>query len=100
MSHRLHNAIKEFFELPEEDRKEIIAINRHRKEIIDTKKWIDEQRFKLNQDMEELRNSKCKHPLLETKYLCKEDEYGRAYANGSYTSNNCPDCGKFWLEGY
>lgn len=88
---------EEFFGLPLEEQERLVKVFAERKHIQRRWEMIQDQVKELSEEMSQLQD-KCKHPAVETKHLCDEDEYGRRIPNSSYKSYYCPDCNKCWAD--
>jgi len=88
--------IEDFFGLPIEEQERLVKVFAERKNI--QRRWenIQDQVKELSADMERLQQESCKHPAVEIKHLCDEDDYGRRIPNSSYKTYYCPDCTKRW----
>ena len=88
--------IKDFLDLPEDQREYIIEIHNKQKEIRKTRQDIEFMRNKLN--TREFNNQlECTHPDVQKTYKAHENEFGNFTGGGEYECF-CEDCGKIWRE--
>lgn len=88
--------IKDFFDLPEDQRELLVEMHRQQKLIRKTRELIDVERRKLS--TRELNNQmECKHPFVDKKYRAFENEFGNLTGGGRYHCH-CDDCGAMWDE--
>lgn len=86
--------IKDFFDLPEEQRQLLIDLHTKQKDIRSVKERIDIERLKLA--TREVNNQmSCEHPFAESTYKAYETEFGNYTGGGEYR-HHCDDCGMKW----
>ena len=88
--------IKDFFDLPEDQRQLLIDLHTKQKGVRFKKEQIDIERRKLS--TRELKNQmSCEHPFATKEYKAYENEFGN-YTGGGEHRYHCEDCGKRWSE--
>lgn len=88
--------IKDFFDLPEDQRQLLIDLHTKQKGVRFKKEQIDIERRKLS--TRELNNQmSCEHPFATKEYKAFENEFGNLMGSGEYRYH-CEDCGKRWSE--
>lgn len=86
--------IKEFYKLSEEERKEIVAIERNQSMVRITRDQIKVGRQDL--ELEEKKNQeRCKHPAATDTYKANENEFGNLTGGGTRYWF-CTDCNARW----
>jgi len=86
--------VRDFFDLPEEQRDMLVSLHRKQKLIRSSRDNIMEERAKLA--TRELNNQReCEHPFAESKYTAHENEFGNLIGSGT-RYHWCDDCGKRW----
>lgn len=86
--------VKDFFDLPEEQRQLLIDLHTKQKDIRSVKEWIDIERRKLA--TREVNNQmSCEHPFATKEYKAFENEFGNLTGGGEYRYH-CEDCGYRW----
>jgi hypothetical protein len=88
--------IKEFFDLPEDQRELLTQLHNKQKKIRADREFIDNERRKLatrelNLQME------CEHPFATKVYKAYENEFGNLEGGGEYRYH-CEDCGQRWSD--
>lgn len=86
--------IKDFFDLPHEQRELLVEMHRKQKRIRNDRDVINAEiqrletrRFNMQQD--------CDHPFADKKYKAHENEFGNLTGGGTYY-HHCDDCGLRW----
>ena len=88
--------IKEFFDLPHDQRELLVDLHRKQKLIRMTRGQIEDARRRC--DTQEFNNQQeCQHPFAEKKYQAHENEFGNL-TGGGYYRYHCEDCGARWQE--
>lgn len=88
--------VKDFFDLPEDQREMLIEIHRKQKMVRAEKEYISLERRKLS--TRELNNqTACDHPFATKEYKAHENEFGNLTGGGEYRYH-CEDCGFRWSE--
>lgn len=88
--------IKDFFDLPDDQREMLIDIHRRQKLVRAEKEYIATERRKL--ETRELNNRMaCEHPFATEEYKAYENEFGNLTGGGEYRYH-CEDCGKRWSK--
>lgn len=86
--------VKDFFDLPEDQRDILVNLHRKQKLIRSSRESILEDRKRL--DTRELNNQReCEHPFAESTYKAHENEFGNLTGGGTHHWY-CEDCGKRW----
>ena len=88
--------IKDFFDLPEDQRQLLIDLHTKQKSVRFEKEQIDISRRKLETREINLRMS-CEHPFATREYKAYENEFGNLTGGGEYRYH-CDDCGNRWSE--
>jgi hypothetical protein len=88
--------IKDFFDLPEDQRELLVELHRKQKQIRKDKEYNDQQRRML-QTREINLQTECEHPFAEKTYKAHENEFGNLTGGGVYYYH-CEDCGYRWTE--
>ena len=88
--------IREFFDLPEDERQVLIDLHNKQKSIRNTRESIDIERRKLT-TREANNQTDCDHPFAEKTYKADENEFGNLTGSGRYFYH-CEDCGFRWSE--
>lgn len=86
--------IREFFDLPIEQRDELFRIHNKQKEIQSRAQSIKLQRDSLSK-METALQEECEHTFAAFSSRIIEDEYGRRTGDSERT-HYCPDCDLRW----
>lgn len=86
--------IREFFELPEDVRDEIIRVHNKQSVIRDRARMIKLDRDILNKKEAALQQE-CEHTFAASTNRVIEDEYGRR-TGASENQHYCPDCDLRW----
>ena len=88
--------IKDFFDLPEDQRQLLIDLHTKQKGVRFEKEQIDISRRKLT--TRELNNQMlCEHPFATKEYKAFENEFGNLTGGGEYRCH-CEDCGFRWSD--
>lgn len=86
--------VKDFFNLPEDQRDILVNLHRKQKSIRASHHNIMAERAVLA--TREFNNQReCEHPFAESTYKAHENEFGNLTGGGSYYWT-CDDCGKRW----
>jgi hypothetical protein len=86
--------VRDFFDLPEEQRDMLVSLHRKQKLIRNSRDNIATERMQLA--TRELNNQReCEHPFSESTYKANENEFGNLMGSGTYHWY-CEDCGKRW----
>jgi len=86
--------VRDFFNLPEDQRDLLVNLHRKQKTIRHTRANIMEERQRLV--TREFNNqNECEHPFAEKTYRARENEFGNLTGGGEY-HHYCEDCGKRW----
>lgn len=88
--------IKQFFDLPEEQRQLIIDLHNKQKKIRHTRDQITDEYVKLR-TRETNNQMSCDHPFAVKDYKAHENEFGNLTGGGHYNCR-CDDCGFRWVE--
>ena len=88
--------IKQFFDLPEEQRQLIIDLHNKQKKIRYTREQIVDEFNKLK-TREANNQISCDHPFAVKEYKAHENEFGNLTGGGQYYCH-CDDCGFRWVE--
>ncbi len=88
--------IRDFFDLPEEQRQILINLHNKQKMVRHEREQIDIEQRKLK--TRELNNQlQCEHPFAEESYKANENEFGNLTGGGEYRYH-CDDCGNRWSQ--
>lgn len=88
--------MKEFFDLPHDQREMLVSIHRKQKRIRMDKATITGEMGRLETMLLNLQ-IECDHPFVEKVYKAHENEYGNFTGGGTYRCY-CDDCGMRWTE--
>jgi hypothetical protein len=88
--------IREFFDLPIDQREELFKIHIKQKDIRNKAEYIKKERHSLNVQEATLQEA-CEHPFAKSTTRVVEDEYGRRTGT-SESQHYCPDCDKKWYS--
>ena len=86
--------IKDFFDLPEDQRQFIIDLHNKQKMIRMERESIDNERRRLTTSEFNLQ-TKCQHPFANEEYKAYENEFGNLTGGGEY-HHHCKDCDYRW----
>lgn len=87
--------IREFFDLPVEQRDELFSMHRKQKEIRAKAEYIKKERHSLD-IQEAAMQEACEHIFSVVRARIIEDEYGRR-TGASEHQHYCPDCDLKWF---
>ena len=88
--------IKDFYKLSEEERKEIVRVERTQSMVRITRDQIARGRLELEQE-EKNNQERCSHPAATSTYKANENEFGNLTGGGEYRWF-CSDCNKRWTS--
>ena len=86
--------IKDFFDLPEDQRQFIIDLHDKQKSIRFQREMIDNSRRSLNTKEINLQ-MECEHPFATKEYKAYKNEFGNLTGGGEY-HHHCKDCDYRW----
>ena len=86
--------IKDFFDLPENQRQLLIDLHDKQKSIRFQREMIDNSRRSLNTKEINLQ-MECEHPFATKEYKAYKNEFGNLTGGGEY-QHHCKDCDYRW----
>ena len=87
--------IREFFNLPVEERDELFRVHEKQKSIRARAEYIKKERHSLDKQ-EAAMQEECEHTFAVTRSKVIEDEYG-SRTGVTERTNYCPDCDLRWV---